>query len=36
LAKNFGFSKSQITELKKVIEEHKNDIGDAWEEHFGS
>ena len=36
LAKNFGFSQNQITELKKVIEEHKNDITNAWKEHFGS
>lgn len=36
LAKNFGFSQRQITELKKVIEEHKDDIENAWREHFGS
>jgi hypothetical protein len=36
LAKNFGFSQNQITELKKVVEEHKNDIENAWTEHFGS
>lgn len=35
LAKNYGFSQSQITELKKVVEEHKNDIANAWREHFG-
>ena len=36
LAKSFGFSQNQINELKKVVEEHKNDIKDAWAEHFGS
>ena len=36
LAKNFGFSQNQITELEKVVEEHKNDIENAWKEHFGS
>ncbi len=36
LAKNFGFSQNQIAELKKVIEEHKNDIESAWTEHFRS
>lgn len=36
LAKNFGFSQRQIAELKKVIEEHKDDIENAWREHFGS
>lgn len=35
LAKNYGFSENQITELKKMIEEHKNDITNAWREHFG-
>lgn len=34
LAKNFGFSEKQIAELKKVVEEHKNDIENAWKEHF--
>ncbi|HEW79270.1 MAG TPA: DUF4160 domain-containing protein [Phycisphaerales bacterium] len=36
LAKNFGFSQNQITELKKVVEEHKNDIKNAWSKHFRS
>ena len=36
LAKSFGLSQKQITELEKVIEERKNDIKNAWEEHFGS
>ncbi len=36
LAKNFGFSEKQIGELKKVAEEHKNDIENAWKAHFGS
>jgi len=36
LAKSFGLSQKQISELKKVIEERKNDIENAWEEHFGS
>ena len=35
LAKNYGFSQRQIAELKKVVEEHKNDIENAWREHFG-
>jgi hypothetical protein len=34
LVKNFGFSDSQIAELKEVIEEHKDDIQDAWTKHF--
>ncbi len=36
LARNFGLSQKQIAELKKVVEEHKNDIKNAWTEHFGS
>lgn len=36
LAKNFGFSRNQIAELKKVVEEHTDDIKNAWREHFGS
>jgi len=36
LAKNFGFSQSQVKELKSVIEEHKDDIESAWREHFTS
>ena len=36
LAKNYGFSQNQITELKKVIGEHENVIKNAWAEHFGS
>ncbi len=34
VVKNFGFSDSQIAELKEVIEEHKDDIQDAWTKHF--
>jgi hypothetical protein len=29
LVRNYGFSQNQITELKKVIEEHKDDIKSA-------
>ena len=36
LAKNFGFSQNQIAELQKVVEEHKDDIENAWKKHFGS
>lgn len=36
LAKNYGFSQSQVKELKSVIEEHKDDIESAWREHFTS
>jgi len=36
LAKNFGFSQNQIAKLQKVVEEHKDDIENAWKKHFGS
>lgn len=36
LANNYGLSGSQITELKTVVEEHKNEIKNAWKKHFQS
>ena len=36
LVKNFGFSKKQLSELERVVEEHKNEIENAWTEHFRS
>jgi len=36
LVKKFGFSEKQINEMEKVIEEHKNEIENAWKEHFRS
>ncbi len=35
MAKSYGFSRSQINELVKIIEERKNEIQNAWKEHFG-
>ena len=34
LAKNYGFSKSQIAQLTRIIEERKNEIENAWKKHF--
>ncbi|MBN2018639.1 MAG: DUF4160 domain-containing protein [Sedimentisphaerales bacterium] len=34
LVKSVGFSEKQITELKKVIKAHKNEIEIAWKKHF--
>jgi hypothetical protein len=34
VAKNFGLSPSQVEELKRVVEEHKDEITIAWEKHF--
>ncbi|NOY61499.1 MAG: DUF4160 domain-containing protein [Calditrichaeota bacterium] len=36
LAKNYGLSKKQITELIGIVEERKDEIKDAWERHFGN
>ena len=34
LAKSFGLSSSQISELISVVEEHKVEITNSWEKHF--
>ena len=34
LAKNYGLSQTQVAELKKMVEEKKDDILDAWRKHF--
>ncbi len=36
LAKNWGLSSPQINELANVVKEHKDEIADAWNKHFGS
>ena len=35
LARNWGLSGSQITELSTVVAEHRDEIADAWERHLG-
>ena len=34
VAKNYGLSISQIAELTTIVEDHKDEITDAWEKHF--
>ena len=34
VARNYGLSQSQIGELTGIVEEHKDEITDAWEKHF--
>lgn len=36
LARNFGMPARQIRAAKALIEEHEDEICDAWQEHFGS
>ena len=35
LAKNWGLSGAQVTELTRVATEHKDEIAEAWRTHFG-
>jgi hypothetical protein len=34
LAANHGLSNKQVAELMKLVEERKDEIQDAWKEHF--
>lgn len=34
LATNHGLRSSQLSDLKKVVEEHRDEIARAWREHF--
>ena len=34
VAKNYRLSISQIAELTTIVEDHKDEITDAWEKHF--
>jgi hypothetical protein len=36
LAQNYGLSPKQLTEMRRVIEERKNEISQAWAKHFSS
>lgn len=36
LAINYGLSQAQLNRAKKLIEEHEDEIRNAWKEHFGS
>lgn len=36
LATNFGFRKGQTSELQKIVEEHRDELIEAWNGHFGS
>lgn len=35
LADYVGLSKKQISELQKVVEEHRNEIAKKWQKYFG-
>ena len=35
LVTNHGLARSQISQLKRVVQEHKDEIVKAWKDHFG-
>jgi hypothetical protein len=35
LAKNYGLSRSQLKEIERLIEEHRDELQSAWKKHFG-
>ena len=35
LARNYGYTPTQIREIESIIEEHRDVIQTAWREHFG-
>lgn len=35
LADHVGFSKPQLRTLRRLVEEHEDEIRQAWEKHFG-
>lgn len=35
-ANSFGLSEKQVNELKKIVEERKDEIENAWARHFGN
>ncbi len=34
LAKNWGLSQTQLNDLLQVVEEHRDEIRNAWQKHF--
>ncbi len=35
LAKSYGLSRSQLKEIERLIEEHRDELQSAWKKHFG-
>ena len=35
LARNYGLSENDLNRVRKLIEEHEDDIRSAWHRHFG-
>lgn len=36
LAKNYHYSRKQLKEIENLIEEHYDELVNAWQQHFGS
>ncbi len=36
LARNHGLSVQQLARIKEIVEEHENELINAWNSHFGS
>lgn len=36
LAKNYHYSRKQLKEIESLIEDHKNELISAWQQHFGN
>jgi len=36
LAKNYRFTRRQLKEIESIIEEHYNELINAWQYHFGN
>ncbi len=35
LASNYGFRAHELNEIRRIIEQHQLELGEAWDEHFG-
>lgn len=35
LARNYGYSSQQLAKIKEIVEEHKDELITAWNQHFG-
>jgi hypothetical protein len=34
LAANFGFNSSELNEIRQIVEDHQNELEEAWSEYF--
>lgn len=36
LAANYGFNGRQLTQIKRIVEEHRDELLEVWNEHLGA